>query len=280
MEDKVKAIIEAYQSGMSQEKVAKLYGVNQTTVSRFLRKNKIPTHRTKKKEPVNLHTKRASLVEESVKQSIIEAYEGGATTREIGALCGLNHGTVAGYLRAWKVHTRPHSVYILDISEQDRLDLIKLYKNGSSLYDLSKRINRAPKTVGAYLKKWGVKLRRHNSNIMKIHDKDISAMVQMYHDGSTTLEIAKKFKVNKTTVARRLRSVMKLRPSNRPRELTQEEINGIIADYKAGKNVSRLSREYNIPAITARRIVGEGTDVLDKIASLEKELLRIKQTLA
>lgn len=158
MEDKVKAIIEAYKSGLSQDKVAKLYGVTQLKVSVILRKNKVPT-RHAWKTSVNRHEKAAACVEPIVKDSIIEAYRAGSSVRQIGSLCGLDHGAVAGYLRAWGVPMRPSYRMLKGkgkISEAEKKTVIELYQGGLSLEKVGKKIGRSARSVARYLRSFGV----------------------------------------------------------------------------------------------------------------------------
>lgn len=92
-------IIEFYNSGNNQVKTATQFGISQCSVWRVLERNNINRR--------DSETKFVSKISESQKKDIIKAYEGGKSTREVGALYKISQPHIFDILKKNKVKLRP-----------------------------------------------------------------------------------------------------------------------------------------------------------------------------
>jgi DNA-binding CsgD family transcriptional regulator len=86
--------------------------------------------------------------------ALVNGYQMGATTKELGVQFNIHHTTVSGYLRKSGVILRLRSM-----REEEVAQAVRLYGEGLSLAQIARRLGHAPNTIRSELKREGVAMR-------------------------------------------------------------------------------------------------------------------------
>lgn len=96
---------------------------------------------------------------------------------------------------------------------------------------------------------------------IKINDKELQEMLEMKNRGITTKEISEKFGVSRTTVTRRLKNVIDIKPKTR---ISEKVIESVFSDYKKGVKISELTSKYNYSRSTIKSILSRKGVIVNK----------------
>lgn len=130
-------------------------------------------------------------------------------------------------------------------------DIVARYtRDNTSIKDISNTLNISKNTVSSVLKKNNIEIIKRGRT--KLFNKEIKKICSLYKDRVTVVEIAKTFKINKSTVFYVLRkNKIKLKDNNK----IKLPYTTICRLYNKGLNATSISRKYNVSRSLILRIL-------------------------
>lgn len=134
---------------------------------------------------------------------------------------------------------------------------VELYKNGDSLLKIACFIGATQKQVRKALIFSGVEIRRREAGLKIMKDSEkLKDVIESYRNGSTSMEIAERYKVSYKTILSvlRLNNVV-IRPGGGNQRLSSSKVYEILLQYAEGHTLSSLSRGHKVDRATIRHHV-------------------------
>lgn len=139
-------------------------------------------------------------------QKVRQLREEGYTIKAVAAELGVVHTTLRRFMREHHLSTRPSALRVRFTPEQLE-DIQQCYEAGETLTSLKRRYGCDVQTIRKQLMELGVPLRqqwnRHPEG-SKAHQLDVQQLVELYQQGETLEQLAKRFQVAVATVRSRL----------------------------------------------------------------------------
>lgn len=177
---------------------------------------------------------------------LVERYQSGASTRQLGEEHGVSYATIARALRIAGCELRPPNTRVGRPSwtPADPADFIARYKRGATLSELAREQVVGENAVRAALVRLNVPLRA------KTWDAPAS-FFQRYADGATYAELAEEFDIAVTTIrGALLRAGIERRAAHHRRWAPPEDLAG---RYAAGASIQALASIEGVAQATIRK---------------------------
>jgi len=179
--------VKLYEQGYSTRQIAKIYGLEKTTISRWL-----------KKQGVELRVKKTFNVTENMTKEFVKLYAQGLTTYEIARRFNIDQSTVYKHLK----EKRPDLLRSNQkVTKEMEKCFIELFKKGNHPSEIAERYDLVEETVRRYLRKNGYQTR---ASPTEITEDMIDKFVELYQKGYSTCQIAEIFNISDVTVWRHL----------------------------------------------------------------------------
>lgn len=181
-----------YLSGFTTKKIAELFEVSAYTILGILRSLNIKIRRN----PMDMNNYEA--------QELIKDYLGGFTLTTIAKRYNTDRGTVKRFLISKGVEIKRKSVILENIELQQ--ELINDFLNGEKYADLEKKYHSDTRTIKRILTIHGINinayrgLRQTTKGAFCMTDEQCLEAIKCYNDGMKIKDIAKKFKVDSSTL--------------------------------------------------------------------------------
>jgi len=131
--------VKLYEQGYSTRQIAKIYGLEKTTISRWL-----------KKQGVELRVKKTFNVTEDMANEFIKLYTQGLSTHEIARRFNISQSTVHKHLK----EKRPDLLRSNQkVTKEMEKCFIELFKKGNHPSEIAERYDLVEETVRRYLRK-------------------------------------------------------------------------------------------------------------------------------
>jgi transposase len=141
LQDHIK-IIKKYKEGLTEVKVAELFGVKPQTIRRILRKYNIKT-RSAVSYSIKLTAQK--------KKEIINLYSKGMSSPEIANVLDIGTTSIARTLKANNVKTRPTNFYTRKFDSKQEKEIISFYKQGNSVNGVARKFGTTFATIRSIL---------------------------------------------------------------------------------------------------------------------------------
>ena len=194
---------------------------------------------------------------EKFKERLIQLYESGVSMENMAKELGITRGTVGRYVKIFELPNRravTHKVI-------DKEKFIEMYDSGATLKSIGNEFGVTPTTIRAYVKRFGLQMRR--SNKLKLNDEDKAKIIRMYEAGCSMSFIANEFGVDLSTVrAYVIKMGLPLRGRGRLSRQSKERVAQMITLYKAGVNMSQISKIFGVAQQTVKyTLVKAGVEI-------------------
>lgn len=237
-------VILYYNKGNSITSVAKYFKCSQEVIRRILKQNMINIL------PSNTYIKKFSKDQE---QKIIELYNKGLSTIEIGKKYKVKRTTISKILKENNIEIRKKSISL----EQEKR-IIELYKKGASIKDISKERGFADNTIRKTLIRnnlYDISKTRKISKKTIVSTKNQLKISNLYLLGESIDKLTEQFGISYPTVRKILSinnvKVRKMGYSKNQKKFTKAQINKIIDLYNNGITTIKIANEFN----TSREII-------------------------
>jgi len=138
----------------------------------------------------------------SFKESIIEQYKNGSSTRQIAKQYGVNKNTITKFLRENNVTIREKHESLHSVIEKNKQEVITLYTGGESSAEIGKKFGVTAPVVIKFLKRWGIPITDPYASQLKAHKDEI---ILLHSQGISSRKIALQFNTNKTSILKLLK---------------------------------------------------------------------------
>ena len=183
----IKEIIDGYKSGMSIADLERKTNILYDTIRRCLIKNGVKIRPTGVKDQEQIN-------------KIVQMYNSGVSFTELGRKFNVNHDTIKKYLIDNGVKLRP-----VGVKDQEQIDkIVQMHNSGVPVEKLGKKFNVSHNTIRLILKKNGAKFRAYR--FKNIESGSVDKIKEMYENGMTFKEIAKKLNVDVQVLRRYLKN--------------------------------------------------------------------------
>src|SRR4029077_8889327 len=183
------------------------------------------------------------------KAEIIKRYIAGEGTTVLGRAFGVAQQSIQKMLKtygeSYGVVMRLSSVGDL-ITQQEKMEIERLYLSGLPLEATAKAVNRAPGAVGRILSRLGILLNRSQGKLRQIPLSIRDKVSELYNNGKTLKEVAELLNVTREEVYYELkrRNIKRRRPGARGRFHDNPKLRDSIASrYIDGESLSWLAED-------------------------------------
>lgn len=147
---------------------------------------------------------------------------------------------------------------IMLLLEQNKQDIINLYKSGMSTNKIAKRYNCNSGTLWHHMKEWGIKLKKRQSfegHIEDYRDK----IIALYQAGKSAYAISKELKISKPTILKFLRdNNLSVQPCKVDyNNLLKDHKNEVIQLHNSGKSENEIGEELGFSGSSIHRLIDE-----------------------
>ena len=177
-------IIKMYESGETVYKIAEELGVSTSSIFKWLK-------------AMGVRGRRHRLSDEE-KERIVVLYKEGATYRQIEERFGISSGRIAGIIAPFRKGRKNHH-----LTESEIDDIVRLYESGQSVFRIAEELGVSEYTVYRHLKTRHVF--RRPEKALKLTDKELSEVAEMYINGYSHAEIRQRYGIAENTVRKYLR---------------------------------------------------------------------------
>ena len=262
-------IVEMYQDGVLVKKIANEFGIDATTVFKYINEYDIAKR--------GVGNKIRTVVSEEAEKEIIKMYQDGEIIKDIAKKFSMSPSGVNYYIAKNGMNKRKKCIsYLKELPEEDIQNIIKMHQEGVLAKDICNQYSFDKSTLRKILDTYNIPRLHKNSTHKNFSEEDIQNIIKMYLDGARIRDIAKKFSITTSTVTRYINKYdipkrkHRLNKNElkggtdmaRKSKLTEEQIQELIEIYKNNdigikyicdkfsidkKTLYRLIDKYNIP---------------------------------
>ncbi len=233
-------IMKMYLANVPLKEIEKKFGISDSTIHRIRRDFKILGR-----------GKLETIAIQKNKDKIIELYQSGLTTAQVGKRLKMPEVTVLQNLKNWGI---PRRTYI----KVDPVRLLKLYKMGASPKELAATFGVSSSDIYKHLvEKFGI----HHTKKVKFKLEEDNLLRYTYGTRGLSVPIVTKI-LNKTriraaklsdTIVRRRIKELNIKQGNYI-EVTNDELNSLLGMIKTNLSLEEVSEKLQIPTVTITKI--------------------------
>ena len=242
-QEQEKEVCERYLEGESAVQLGAVMGVSGSAIANALNRRGVKTR--------SLSEAKGGLAKEQEKE-VCERYLEGESTVQLGAAMGVNDGTIGRILKRRGVKARSLSEAKGGLTKEQEKEVCERYLEGESTVQLGAAMGVSKVTIGAVLKRRGVKtgsLSEANGGLTKEQEEEVC---ERYLAGENTYQLGAAMGVATATIHRTLkRHGVKTRCISQAKGgLTQEQEEEVCKRYLAGETTVQLGAAMGVSNVT------------------------------
>jgi transposase len=249
-ESQEKEVQELYSKDFSISEISRSFGVAHGVINKILEDNNI-----EKKEPGIYHKK----ISKEEEQDVLDLYLNQKLfVNEIAAKYNVELRTISTVLK-------DHNIKILTSKEMRKLtpeqeqEMIKLYWQGYSTYQLAEKFNISRTSVKRIFNRNDVKIysvpAKKSTIVRKIKESQYPKIIELYKEGLTQEKIGKLYDVTEETIRKILHKNNVPIRKNSSQKLFKKQIKEIIKLYEQDVSTINISEQFNVDKSTIKRLL-------------------------
>lgn len=249
-------LIELYNQGLSTIKLSKKFALSSTGIAMLLRRKNVE---------VRKRSDYGNKLSTEQKLKAIEMYASGLTMKQIGIEFNTKYQTIKSILHANNIEIKDKSLYQRKLSEDDELEIIKLYPE-LSLKKIAPMFNVDYRTIQGVMRRHQIKALTCEDR-RKLNPEQEKEVALLYQQGQSIYRLSKTFQMQKMSIKRIIKSAkVEIRSSGIPnisgelkvkntRKIEQWEHNRIIELYSEGESMKDIAIIYEVNPVAISRIL-------------------------
>lgn len=188
---------------------------------------------------------------------VARQYAEGLSVRQIAAVHGVSYTPIAAALKRQGISRRTTADYAWKPTPENRAEVVRLFREGSSVQKIAKAVRTRNEVVSAVLREEGVNARLGGQN-HRFKPDQVSTLKVAYEAGVNLSELARQNSCSVTVVRNTLkRAGTEMRPfGHKPKFWTEERLAWLVAQWESGRSQASIAEElgYSQGTVSAKLI--------------------------